>query len=89
MNRLSDTGSSTFTLDVIVPASHNKVNIVIYDIGGDANSSSGGGVVGYFYAKDYFPNGTDIQKLTGKGYPQSEQVLNYSNEGKYFYVDAK
>ena len=81
MNRLSDTG--------MYDASHNKVNIVIYDIGGDANSSSGGGVVGYFYAKDYFPNGTDIQKLTGKGYPQSEQVLNYSNEGKYFYVDAQ
>ena len=81
MSRLSDTG--------MYDATHNKVNIVIYDIGGDANSSSGGGVVGYFYAKDYFPNGTDIQKLTGKGYPQTEQILNYSNEGKYFYVDAK
>jgi hypothetical protein len=81
MNRLSDTG--------MYDASHNKVNIVIYDIGGDANSSSGGGVVGYFYAKDYFPNGTDIQKLTGQGYSQAEQVLNYSNEGKYFYVDSK
>lgn len=81
MCRLSDTGMYDQT--------HNKVNIVIYDIGGDANSSSGGGVVGYFYAKDYFPDGTDIQKLTGKGYSQSEQVLNYSNEGKYFYVDAK
>ncbi|MBP5158187.1 MAG: hypothetical protein ILP18_10000 [Treponema sp.] len=81
MNRLSDTGMYDKT--------HNKVNIVIYDIGGDASSSSGGGVVGYFYAKDYFPNGTDIQKLTGKGYSQSEQILNYSNEGKYFYVDAK
>ncbi len=81
MNRLSDTG--------MYDSNHNKVNIVIYDIGGDANSSSGGGIVGYFYAKDYFPNGTDIQKLTGKGYSAAEQVLSYSNEGKYFYVDSK
>ncbi len=81
MSRLSDTG--------MYDSSHNKVNIVIYDIGGDANASNGGGIVGYFYAKDYFPNGTDIQKLTGKGYPVAEQVLNYSNEGKYFYVDSK
>lgn len=81
MSRLSDTGMYDKT--------HNKVNIVIYDIGGDASSANGGGVVGYFYAKDYFPNGTDIQKLTGKAYSQTEQLLNYSNEGKYFYVDSK
>ncbi|MCR5620966.1 MAG: hypothetical protein K6G18_03845 [Treponema sp.] len=81
MSRLSDTGMYDKT--------HNKVNIVIYDIGGDAGSANGGGVVGYFYAKDYFPNGTDIQKLTGKGYSQAEQILSYSNEGKYFYVDSK
>lgn len=81
LNRLSTTG--------MYDAKHNKVNIVFYDIGGDASSSSGSGIVGYFYAKDYFPNGSDVQTISGKGYSASEKVLNYSNEGKYFYVDTK
>lgn len=52
-----------------------KVNIVVYDIGMDYSSSSGGDVVGYFYAKDYY-----------KG--SSQSVYKYSNGGKYFYIDA-
>ena len=51
------------------------VNIVVYDIGNDYGSSSGGGTVGYFYAKDYY-------------YQYNKGVAAYSNAGKYFYIDA-
>lgn len=52
------------------------VNIVIYDI-------PSSGVLGYFYSKDYYdPNGTVF--LDSSPY----KVLNYSNKGKYFYIDA-
>ncbi len=54
-----------------------KINIVLYDIGADYNSSSQCGVLGYFYAKDYFA------KTSG-----SNTVIDYSNQGKYFYIDA-
>ncbi len=54
-----------------------KINIVLYDIGADYNSSSQCGVLGYFYAKDYFT------KTSG-----SNTVVDYSNQGKYFYIDA-
>ncbi|MBR1715417.1 MAG: hypothetical protein IJ717_10820 [Treponema sp.] len=54
-----------------------KINIVIYDIGTDYDSSNQCGVLGYFYAKDYFT------KLTN-----SNTVIDYSNQGKYFYIDA-
>ena len=50
------------------------VNIVIYDIGAKNN-----GVVGYFYSKDYFPRGKEY----------IDEVLNYSNEGKYIYIDSQ
>ena len=52
----------------------NKVNIVLYDISRENN-----GVVGYFYSKDYFPRGMDYEN----------NVLNYSNEGKYIYIDSQ
>lgn len=61
MNTYSDTGT--------------KVNIVVYDIGNDFGSSSGGGTVGYFYAKDYY-------------YQYNSGAAAYSNAGKYFYIDA-
>ena len=54
-----------------------KINIVLYDIGADYNKSSQCGVLGYFYSKDYFT------KLTN-----SNTVIDYSNQGKYFYIDA-
>ena len=56
----------------------NFVNIVVYDIGADYNTSEQCGVVGYFYSKDYFE----------KASYSSGSVLNYTNEGKYFYIDS-
>lgn len=53
------------------------VNIVIYDIGGDYNSGSRLGIVGYFHSKDYY------QKSS-----LHSSVAKYSNAGKYFYLDA-
>lgn len=57
------------------------VNIVIYDIGADSelDSSSQCGVVGYFYSKDYVYPSSSVSK---------NSVINYSNKGKYFYVDS-
>lgn len=54
------------------------VNIVIYDIGNDYSSSSGG-VVGYFYSKDYYEKDSNYK---------SGQYPYYSNAGKFFYLDA-
>lgn len=53
------------------------INIVLYDIGADYNQSSQCGVLGYFYSKDY------LMRTTG-----SNTVVDYSNQGKYFYIDA-
>lgn len=50
----------------------SMVNIVIYDIDGDYSSSQKGGVFGFFWAKDYYP----------------QSVFRNSNIGKYFYVDS-
>ena len=77
MDMLSDTGT--------------KVNIVIYDIGG--GDSSSGSVVGYFYAKDYYPDAETLQNVSGISYPKNtdgtySDVRAYSNEGKYFYIDS-
>ena len=57
------------------------VNIVVYDIGADYSLSSQDqcGVVGYFFAKDYYQKNSS--------YPSSASQY-YSNEGKYFYVDS-
>lgn len=53
-----------------------KINIVVYDIGNDYALSENQqcGIVGYFYAKDYF-------------YNYSENGVT-SNNGKYFYIDS-
>ena len=74
MNYLSDTGT--------------MVNIVIYDIGADHTNDDSSGVLGYFYSRDYYPNGTHISALSGMSYGGNYSALNYSNEGKYFYIDA-
>ena len=71
METLSDTGT--------------KVNIVIYDIGADYRSSdevSTTGVVGYFYAKDYYYTTKSAILLGGNS------VMTKSNVGKYFYIDS-
>ncbi len=73
MKYLSDTGT--------------KVNIVVYDVAKDYGTNSPSGIVGYFFAKDFFPNEADISRL-GYSYPYSWNVYNYSNEGKYFYIDS-
>jgi hypothetical protein len=67
MSTLSDTGT--------------KVNIVLYDIGNDTNTGDVG-VLGYFYAKDYYENVNGVSGFT------SSDARYYSNEGKYFYVDS-
>lgn len=83
MSTLSDTGT--------------KINIVVYDIGNDYNSSSSGGVVGYFYAKDYYytaqPSSTYsgldiISTIFGGGGSSDDSIISKSNVGKYFYVDS-
>ena len=57
------------------------INIVLYDIGVDYTQNQSGGVLGYFYAKDYYYTG-------GQTYSGSNAILNYTNQGKYFYVDS-
>lgn len=57
-----------------------KVNIVVYDIGGDYKSGQSSGVLGYFWAKDYY----------SKAYAAAsrDSSIRLTNEGKYFYVDS-
>lgn len=62
-----------------ISSTGNFVNIVVYDIDQDYNPLSNTGVVGYFYSKDYFEKGS---------YYGDAAVLNYTNEGKYFYLDS-
>lgn len=73
------------TMDYNSPTG-NLINIVIYDIGNDYESSgtdtsnlneNESGIVGYFYSKDYFEQ-NNIAK-DGRA---------FSNEGKFFYIDA-
>jgi hypothetical protein len=52
-----------------------KVNIVLYDIAGDAAS---GGTIGLFSSMDYYKNGLKF----------SNAFVDRSNEGKYFYIDS-
>ena len=73
--------------DVNVCDTGPLVNIIVYDIGNDYTDSNDGnhtnsqteecGVEGYFYSKDYFVRN-----------PDSSRIDRYSNEGKYFYIDA-
>lgn len=56
------------------------VNILLYDIGDDYSSSNASGVIGYFSSKDYY-----VRRLSAEG---NTKPLRYSNEGKFFYIDA-
>src|SRR5574344_3026546 len=78
-------------------ATKTYVNIVVYDIGSDYNLKTENqcGVVGYFYAKDYYT--AEDMNEDGTYYYGSNtnlfgnttvDVRNYSNGGKYFYIDA-
>lgn len=66
------TRNSTVSMtDARYAPTKNYVNIVLWDIGKDGTAGTCG-VVGYFWAKDYYKSGVT-------------QVA--SNEGKYFYID--
>jgi len=82
--KYSSSGWSTEDMDMLSDTG-TKVNIVIYDIGG--GDSSNGSIVGYFYAKDYYPNESDLIKTSSVSYSTSD-ARYYSNEGKYFYIDS-
>ena len=56
------------------------VNILLYDIGADYSSSNASGVIGYFSSKDYY-----VRRPSAEG---NTKPLRYSNEGKFFYIDA-
>ena len=57
-----------------------KVNIVVYDIGGDYTEDQNGGMFGYFHPKDYYtPESASLHK---------DSTILCSNNGKYFYVDS-
>lgn len=68
----------SLTLDSKSPT-NKYVNIVVYDIGKDYSLSYSEqcGVVGYFYAKDYIFYRDNYSN-----------AYKYSNQGKYFYIDA-
>lgn len=56
-----------------------KINIVIYDLGNDYVDESKiakNGIAGYFHSKDYYYA------------PTRKNVLQYSNGGKFFYIDS-
>lgn len=61
-------------------ATGTLVNILLYDIGNDYSSSNASGVIGYFSSKDYY-----VRRPSAEG---NEKPLRYSNEGKFFYIDA-
>lgn len=80
----STTLSESDTFEAMSPANNptsTYVNIVVYDIGNDFlnSTTTQSGIVGYFYAKDYY-------KAEAANY--YNDVRDYSNDGKYFYVDA-
>jgi hypothetical protein len=55
-----------------------KIQILLYDIGGDFNNHSNGIVLGYFYSGDEYPDGT----------PSNKGII-YSNEAEIFYLDVE
>ncbi len=63
----------------------DPVNIIIYDIGKDKNN---GGILGYFWGKDYFTNPTNHVDESLKSEFPANSTLWYSNEGKFFYIDS-
>lgn len=77
-NLLYSSGGTALSMDSYSDTG-TMVNIVIYDIGADYESSSSSGIVGYFYAKDYFYPASTVS---------SSSIYSKSNKGKYFYVDS-
>lgn len=63
-----------------------RVNIFVYDIeyDYDGTSTQDSGIVGYFWAKDLFPQDVSPSALVGT----SSSVETVSNVGEIFYIDA-
>ncbi len=60
-----------------IPDTGSLINIVIYDIANDHATGNQSGIAGYFFGgKDYFKKNS------------FQDVRAYTNEGKYFYLDA-
>ena len=83
--RVTDGKTRTDTSISDVSDTGSTVNIVLYDIDGDYKSDKEGeyspnGTAGFFFSKDYYKTTTN---LSG-----DYKVLNYSNIGKYFYIDS-
>ena len=83
--RVTDGKTLTDTSISDVSDTGSTVNIVLYDIDGDYKSDKEGeyspnGTAGFFFSKDYYKTTTN---LSG-----DYKVLNYSNIGKYFYIDS-
>lgn len=55
------------------------INIVLYHMSTNT-------LCGYFWDKDFYPDGTDYKKLSTFDYPENYVSTKYSNEGKYFYM---
>ena len=74
------TGGSGYNAKTSMDNGETKdwVNIVLYDIGRDGISGNCG-VVGYFWAKDYYIKGISTSR---------SDPISLTNEGKYFYVDV-
>ena len=80
--RVKDGKTLTDTSISDVSDTGSTVNIVLYDIDGDYKDDENfsDGTAGFFFSKDYYKTTTE---LSG-----DNEVLNYSNVGKYFYIDS-
>ena len=80
--RVTDGKTLTDTSISDVSDTGSTVNIVLYDIDGDYKDDENfsDGTAGFFFSKDYYKTTTE---LSG-----DNEVLNYSNAGKYFYIDS-
>lgn len=77
-NQIYDYDNKQFVAMNGLSETDTKINIVVYDIGGDATGlKNQNGIVGYFYAKDYYYSAQERTDLVGE-----------SNVGKYFYIDS-
>ncbi|MBP5283466.1 MAG: hypothetical protein J6Y93_02235, partial [Treponema sp.] len=72
---IQETGMNQGKIGDLMPDSY--VNIVIYDIGADYGKTERCGITGYFYSKDYWVP-----------LKNSRSSAQYSNKGKFFYIDS-
>jgi len=60
------------------------INLLFFDIGGKKTNPT---TCGFYWSKDLYPNAEDYTAITGNVYPSNE-VVCYSNEGNYLYINA-